>query len=292
MSRLAFFLCGWLLACALPAAFGAQCDNPRPLRFAQVPQNTPELQRQQYQSLYARLEQVLGRKVEVVQASSYNAVIEGLLDGSIDLAELGPASYVTARRRGAEIVPFASFSGQRGVWFDLTEGYQSALITRADSPRDSLEKLRGASVALIDPASTSGALYPRHAVAKLTGQPLERHFRRITFAGSHDLAIEAVRSGQVDAAFVSTTYLERAVQRGTLRRDELKVVWRSEVIPLDPFVYRKRLCAPLSQRIRQAMLDDQAALKPLFEQLQRPGFMPVSDARYQGIRALYDTVNP
>jgi phosphonate transport system substrate-binding protein len=174
--------------------------------------------------------------------------------------------------------------------FDLTNGYQSVLITRADRGLETIEKLKGASLSLTDPASTSGALYPRHVVPELTGQTLEAYFDRVTFAGSHDRAIDAVKQGLVDAAFVATIQLDEYIRRGLLRKDELKIVWRSEIIPFDPFVYRKRLCAPLAEKLRKAFLEDQAEMKPMFEQLKLPGFIPANDERYRSVRKLYQSV--
>ena len=80
---------------------------------------------------------------------------------------------------------------------------------RRDKRFDSLARLQGASVSLVDPASTSGALVPRHAMAALTGMPLERYFGRLTFSGSHDRAIEAVHKGFVDATIGSQIAEER-----------------------------------------------------------------------------------
>lgn len=285
-----FCLLAFFLHMGCVSAQSGECENPKPLRFAQVPQKNIKQMIDQYRPLHQRLERVLERNVEIVQLPSYGAVVEGLLDGRIDLAELGPAAYAAAKKQGGDIIAFASFSGQQSKRFDLAQGYQSILITRADRNFDSIEKLRGATVALTDPASTSGALYPRHILPRLTGQPLERYFKRVTFAGSHDRAIEAVKQGHADAAFVTSTRVDDFIREGILKPDELKVLWQSETIPFDPFVYRSRLCPPLASKIRQAFLENQAEMKPMFEQMRRPGFISVTDDRFRGIRDLYDSV--
>lgn len=268
-------------------AGAAECDDPRPLRLAQVPQKRADLLATQFQPLYRHLERVLGRRVEVIQAPSYGAVVEGLLAGSIDVADLGPAAYAIAKRRNADIVAFAAFAGQRGILFDTAHGYHSVLIVRADKGFDSLHALRGKALSLTDPASTSGSLFPRRAVAQQTGLPIEQFFRRITFAGTHDRAIEAVQKGIVDAAFVSNTRIDELVGRGQLQRDELRVLWQSETIPFDPFIHRGALCKPLAEKIRRAFLGDAEALRAMFDDLKRPGFMPVSDDTYREIREIY-----
>ncbi|MCK6405444.1 MAG: phosphate/phosphite/phosphonate ABC transporter substrate-binding protein [Rhodocyclaceae bacterium] len=292
MSKL---LSGTLLVAALflpNLAYSTDCEDPRPLRFAQVPQKKADLLASQFQPLYQHLERVLGRRIEVIQAPSYSAVVEGLLLGNIDLADLGPAAYAMAKKRRANIVVFASFAGQQGVVFDTARGYHSVLVTRADKAFVTIDKLRGATVSLTDPASTSGALFPRREIARITGMPLERYFRRVSYAGSHDRAIEALQRGAVDAAFVSSTRIDEMIRSGQLRRDELRILWQSSLIPFDPFLYRGTLCKPLADKIRHAFLVDTEPLRPLFEALRRPGFNAVDDDTYRAIRDIYTEMNP
>lgn len=272
---------------ALPAAATAPCEDPRPLRLALIPKKNPEAQLVQYQPLIRRLEAVLERRVEPVRASSYAAVIEGLVAGGIDLAELGPAAYALAQARGAGIEPFASFRQQRGPTTDAAETYRSLLIGRRDGGPQSLAELRGRSLSLTDPASTSGAVLPRRSIEALTGVRLEDYFSRVTFAGSHDRAIEVVRDGLVDAAFVSSSRVDEALRRGRLRLDEVRVLWRSAPIPYDPFVHRSRLCPALKSRLREVFLGDTGSLAGMFAELDVTGFAPVADADYRDIHALF-----
>ncbi|MCA1937179.1 MAG: phosphate/phosphite/phosphonate ABC transporter substrate-binding protein [Dechloromonas sp.] len=291
MTKSLQYLICCLLLLSFSSAMANECENPKPLRMGQVPQISREILLSQYQSLYQHLETVLKRKVEVVHMPSYTAVVEGLIDGSIDLAELGPASYAQAKKRGANVIAFASFSGQRGKLFDLSHGYRAILITRADRKLDHLDKLKGASLSLVDPASTSGALYPRHIIPKMTGLPLERYFGRISFAGSHDRAINAVRRGLTDAAFISNTKLDAEIADGKIAPTEITVVWQSELIPLDPFVYRQSLCPEVTAAIKKAFLGDPTPFRPMLDMMKRPdGFIAVSDENYRKIRQLYDSL--
>jgi len=216
----------------------ADCEDPKPLRFALIPKKNPEIQLAEYRALIQVLEKTLERRIEVVHTASYGTVVEGLLAGNIDLAELGPASFVQADARDASITAFATFSGRIGPYTDSGAFYRSLLIVRRDRGLSSIDSLRDSSVSLVDPASTSGALLPRHSFARLTGIPLERYFRRVTYAGSHDRAIQAVHKGLVDAAFVSSRRLDETVRQDSVGPDEVTVLWKSSPIPFDPFVYR------------------------------------------------------
>ena len=170
-----------------------QCSDPKILRFAVIPKKTVEIQFNEYRPLIQALERLLARRIELVHPVSYGAVVEGILSGSIDLAELGPASYALAKTRDPGITAFASITGIKGTYTDSSSHYRALLIVQRNKGFNSVADLRGASVSLIDPTSTSGALLPREAIAKLIGVPPERYFGRITFAGSHDRAIQSVQ---------------------------------------------------------------------------------------------------
>ncbi len=283
------FALGLLLA-ARPAAAGNNCDDPRPLRLALTPIKNAELQATQYRPLIQQLEKQLARRVELVPAPSYGTVIEGLLADGVDLAELGPASYAIARSRGARITPFASFALRKPA-SEPASSYRSLLIVRRDRGLDTIESLRGSTVSLTDPASTSGTILPRQAISRLTGQSLETYFQRLSFAGSHDRAIEAVQKKRVDAAFVASSRLDEALRQGTVQTDELKVIWQSPPIPYDPFVLRDRLCPALAAGIKQVFLGDSRALHGMFSELNMKGFIAVGDEQYREIRELFANPN-
>lgn len=280
-------LVGLLFACLAGLAQAQTCDSPKTLHVSVIPKKSSEVQGAQYQPLAKALEAALKQPVKIVLAPSYGAVVEGLLAGSIDLAELGPASYAQAKARDSRITAFASLIQSTGPNTEASDSYRSLLIVRRDRKFGDVADLRGATLSLIDPASTSGALIPRQAINKLTGLPLENYFGRITFAGSHDRAIQVVQKGFVDAAFVSSSRLDEVLRSGSLRMDELQVLWKSSPIPYDPFVYRGQLCQPLVDKIKQAFFQNSTSLKDVFRSLGGEGFVQVSDERYREIREIY-----
>lgn len=285
ISRTLFFVTAAFL-CAT-SSLAQSCDNPKSLRFAVVPIKDPAVMLAQYRPLIQVLEKILERRVEFVQVTSYGAVVEGLLAGNIDLAELGPASYAQAKSRDSGITAFASPIQRTGTYTDSAAHYRSLLISRTKRGFNSVTSLRGANISLIDPASTSGALIPRHNFAQLTGEPLENYFRRVTFAGTHDRAIQLVQKGIVDAAFVSSARLDEAIHQGTVRADELIVVWKSAPIARDPFVYRGQLCATLVEKIKQSFFHENANLEGMFRSTNISGFTQVSDDNYREIRKIH-----
>lgn len=271
----------------LSSARAADCDNPKRLRIAVIPMKSIEKQLAEYRPLVQVLEKATQRRVEIVPAASYGTVIEGLLAGSIDLAELGPASYAQAKSQDASITAFASPTQPLGPHTDSSSHYRSLLIVGRGQGFDTIASLREKNVSLIDPASTSGTLIPRHSFPKTVGTSLESYFHRITFAGSHDRAIQAVQKGMVDAAFVSSSRLDEELRHGNLQPDDVRILWKSAPIPYDPFVYRGRLCQPLINSIKQAFFFENATLQAMLKVLRIEGFARVSDEDYREIREIY-----
>lgn len=280
-------LLGLGLALLATLAQAQTCGNPKTLRLSLIPKKSVTALTADYQPLVKALEARLQRPVEIVVAPSYGAVVEGLLAASVDLAELGPASYAQAKARDEGITAFASLIQRVGLHTDASDSYRSLLIARRDKAFKDVASLRGVSVSLIDPASTSGALIPRQAIQQLTGEPLERYFGRITFAGAHDRAIQAVQKGFVDAAFVSSSRLDEGLRTGSVGANEIVVLWQSAPIPYDPFVYRSHLCPELIDKIKPAFFNSGSALQGMFDQLHAQGFTPVNDTQYRQIREIY-----
>jgi phosphonate transport system substrate-binding protein len=263
------------------------CESPKALRLSLIPKKSSAGMGAEYQPLVKVLEAALKQPVEIVLASTYGSVLEGLLAGTIDLAELGPASYAQAKERDPRITAFASLIQRIGPNTDAANSYRSLLIVRRDKKIKELADLRGSKLSLVDPASTSGALIPRQMISKLTGMPLERYFGRITFAGSHDRAILAVQRGYADAAFVSSSRLDEALRTGSVRPDELQVHWKSSPLPYDPFVYRGQLCQSVTDKIKQAFFENGTSQQELFRRMNGEGFAKVSDSNYREIREAY-----
>ncbi|MBP6018995.1 MAG: phosphate/phosphite/phosphonate ABC transporter substrate-binding protein [Burkholderiaceae bacterium] len=280
MNKITSRLCAaFLLATAAGAVQAQVCSNPDALRLAVIPQMKDQTAMGHYDALIETLKDELDRNVVLVPAGSYGAVVEGLFDGSVDLAELGPGSYALARDRGANITAFASLHQQ--IDASGPANYRSVLITRKDAGIQSIDALRGSALSLVDPVSTSGGIVPRVAVQRITGMSLEAWFGRVSFAGSHDSALDAVLNGRVAAAFVSDSRVKKGVYNGRSVADDLHIIWRSDPIPSDPFVYQVGLCESVKQAIQRVFFERQDDLQPLFVWREKQGFVPVSDSDYR-----------
>jgi phosphonate transport system substrate-binding protein len=240
-----------------PSAARAGCEDPAVLRVSGVP--TEKLG--SLENAYAVLGEVLqvhtGKKVNYVSHADYFDTVQGLLEHRIDVAILGPYSYIKARESDSSIEVFGTYSKRGGEIHEGGPGYRSVLITRKREGEDrwTIEKLRGAKLGLTNVGSTSGNFLPRTIFAEFIEAKLEEYFGEVHFTGAHDLSIAAVYAGFLDAAFVGDYHIDNVISRGRITKDDFEVLWRSPRIPHDPFVYRGGLCPDLKAKIRHAILD-------------------------------------
>lgn len=267
-----------LLTLLLAAPVVAECRQSA-LRIAVIPKKSMEVLMQDYQPLLERLRKALGVPVSIVSASSYESVVDAVVSGGVDIAWLGPAAYVLAQQRDPRIEPFAVLSIRKGYFTPAGHHYQALLLARRGVAQD-LESLRGKRVALSDPASTSGSVVPNVEFAAQVGQPLARFFGSVAYSGSHDKSLDALLEGRVDAAFVASVRADAYLNDGLIDRDTFNVLWRSERIYYDPYVFRGNLCAEYKTRIRAAMMENQEGLAAFLSSQDASAIAPVSKAEY------------
>jgi phosphonate transport system substrate-binding protein len=273
-----------LMTSILTTAAHALCTQ-RSLRVAIIPNTTKSLDvlRGEYQPLLERLSDSLHIPVDLVPtSSSYESVIDAVVSGGADIAWLGPASYVMASQRDPRVEPFASLTISPGYFTPAGNHYQSLLLTRHGA-FSQIEALRGAQVALSDPASTSGSVVPNFEFSAKVSQPLTRFFSSVVYAGSHSKALDALLDSRVDAAFVASVEVDAYLNNGRIKPDTFDVLWRSEPIYYSPYVFSGALCPELKDQIRTAMFSNQNGLSAFLKSQEATGLVPVSQAEYESL---------
>ena len=247
------------------------------------------------QPFVSYLSKELGTKVTLRIANDYAAVIEGQRAGNIHIANYGPSSYVrawTVTNGGVE--PFATTINQDG-----SIGYYSVLYTKANAPYAKVEDLKGKNLCLVDPNSTSGNNVPRFAMSKMGIDNPDQYFARVVYSGSHENAIIAVQSGQCDAAFnwwnsEEDSNFQRMVNKGMVKKDDFKVIFRSDLIAGSPYAYLTSLPKELKDAIAKAFAEapqkDKAAFDRLSDGKDR-GFKPMTHKDYDSVVELQKFVD-
>jgi len=235
------------------------------------------------QAMMDMLSKALGMPVRPFVAADYNGVIEALRAKRLDVAYLGPFSYVLGTTV-ADIEAFAVAETKKaGRTF-----YHSKIITHKDSGIKTVRDLKGKNFAFVDPSSTSGHLFPKAGLIKAGFDP-DKEFGRVIFSGSHDSSAIAVQNRRVDAAAIADRILDAAIAKGLAKAEDLVTVWNSDPIPESPTVWRKDLSPDLKRRIQAAFLEVKDI--PWSDQGILNGFKPTNDAAYNVIRDTAKALN-
>lgn len=273
---------------ATTSAMAQECVDPDSLVFSIIPTEETTQEVNLYQPVLQRMKEKTGKSIEFFMPTSYSSVIEAMMNGWVHVGVHGPNSYVIAKERDPSLEVFATYAKLPGYLQEEGPGYRAVLITRSDSDFDSIEALRGAVVALADPASTSGNLLPRVVFANEIDSEFEDYFSRVVYSGGHDLSTLAVKEGRVDAAFVATHRFDNVIERGLAEMEEFQVVWQSQFIPQDPFVYRGDLCDEIKEAIADTFLTLHEAeeAKAFLDNVNSGRFVKMVDSDYDIIRQL------
>lgn len=240
---------GSLAAGALLAAPALVRAQTKLVRVGLIPSEDSRAMLESSAQLLAALQKNLGIQVQGFVASDYNGVIEAMRSNHVDVAYLGPFSYVLGTTVAA-IEAFATAETAKSS----RSFYRSQIIARKDSGIGDWKDLKGRTFAFVDPSSTSGHLFPKAGLMKLGFDP-EKDFGRVLFTGSHDANALAVANKRVDAATIADRILDAAVQKKLVDRADIHVVWESDPIPESPTCWRKNLPEDLKANIKSAFLN-------------------------------------
>jgi len=270
------------------ALAAAECLNPDALTFAIIPTEETVAELQLYQPVTDRLAEMTGKKIQFFMPTSYASVVEGMLSGFVHVGVLGPYTYVIANAKDPTIEVFATYAKRPGHLQEEGPGYRGVLVTKKGSKFTTIDSLKGSVLGLTDPGSTSGNLMPRVVFSETVGMDLDKYFGKVVYTGSHELSTVAVQQGKVDAAFVATHRFDNVVDKGEVELDEFNVLWKSDPIPQDPFVYLNTLCDDIKKNIEDTFLglNDQPGAKQFLDNVKSNMFVRMTSEDYDIIRAL------
>ena len=204
-----------------------------------------------WQPVLDDMEKKTGYKVKAYFASDYAGIIEAMRFKKVDVAWMGNKSGIEAvDRAGGEVFVQTTYA-------DGSPGYWSLLITHADSPYKSVDDVlrngKTINFGLGDPNSTSGTAVPGYYVFALNQVDPRTHFKTARSA-NHEANLMAVANRQVDVATNNTEALEKFTRRSPEQAKNIRVIWKSPLIPSDPMVWRADLPAEAKQKVKSFFL--------------------------------------
>ncbi|EWS64495.1 phosphonate ABC transporter substrate-binding protein [Hydrogenophaga aromaticivorans] len=240
-----------------------------------------------WQPLLDDMAKQTGFKVTAFFAPDYAGVIEAMRFNKVHVAWYGNKSAIEAVDRASGEV-FAQM-----VNADGTDGYYSHLIVHKDSPIKSLDDVlkngKSYSFGNGDPNSTSGFVVPSFYVFAKNKIDPRTHFK-IVRSANHETNALAVANQQVDVATNNSENLDKIAQKFPEKRKDIRVIWTSPLIALDPLVMRKDLPEATKAKIKNFLFTygktDPREKEVLVKISKLSGFKPSSNAQLLPIRQL------
>lgn len=242
------------------------------LKLGVVPYKSPRSVVQLYQPIASLLMEKLGKKVRVVTAEGYEQYLERVYAKQYDIIVLGSTFYFKAQdRAGYEAVA-------RGF-----PPFRAGIIVRKDSGIESLEQLRGRSMAAVNAKDRGGYKLQEMALLKAGIDPeddLVVHFR-----GKFDSVIYAVLNGQDDAGAIRLDALRKP--EFIRVRKKIQVIYTSPENPQFPFAVRADMDPVLREKIGTVLASitmDRPETSAILKSLNIQGIARVNRSELERLR--------
>ena len=215
-------------------------QSPGPLTLCVHPYLSASELSRRYTPLTEYLGRQLGRPVMLEIGNTYDTHIQKIANGIVDIAFMGPASYVKLTSQYGKRPLLAAFQTKEGKFF------RGHIMVRKDSPVTSLAQLKGKRFVFGDPASTMSHYVPRHVLLK-AGIDVKQ-FSEVSFVANHDNIALGILAGTFDAGAVKEEVFLQYEPRG------LRSLARSGPVTDHVFIARKDLPQETVQALRKALL--------------------------------------
>ncbi len=204
-----------------------------------------------YTGLIKIVEKLTGFEINTIKVTDYNAAVEAMRAGRAHIAWYGGKTYIKA----AEIADAEAFAaGVRPGEKDA--GYYAYFVVKKDSKIKKFSDIKGKVLSLNSIGSTSGDLIPQVELAKINlSTTNENDFENVFYAGSHDACLLAVLNNKSDVCGMSSRNFEARLADNTFKRDDVRIVHKSDRVPPPPLAFSKRILLEDRNKIKKAVLE-------------------------------------
>lgn len=248
--------------------------------------------REGYRPLLDYLAERTGKKFQLLIVEDYDAAIENIAEGMIDIAVLPPVSFVTARARAPRIKYISTIMREReGRAYTTYRGYLVALRSRFPGWLfdDFLKEAKRHRIGFVAKRSSSGWAYPMAMMRKRGIDPTEA-FADVRIYENHPEVTDAIAAGEMDLGATWEYNLEQAVKR---HGDIFSIAWTSPPIPGLAWVAAEGIPPDFVQAIRaiQSEITASPDLKGrLLSSTPDKGWEVLDEQFYDGVKEVVDYV--
>ncbi len=256
-------------------------DEKKTVYFGVIPKDNPRIAYEKYQLMIDYLSENTPYTFELILKKTYDDTVRALGNGEIDIAFLGPLTYLHARSE------YKAVSILRSITEKGSPSYRSVIVTKSNNSITHLSDLKNKDFAFASMKSTSGNLIPRFLLAE-HGIHL-RELKSYNNFNYHDSVVKWVLKGVYDAGAVRESVAEKYLPLG------LKILSISGPIPTGPVVIGPRTPYAIVEEIKSTLLNLNKSeggkeILAKTDPEMRGGFIETSDLDYEHIRQMLNDI--
>lgn len=271
--------------------------TPKQLNVEFVPSTQANKMEAKAKPLEGMLKKELGIPVHVSVSTDYNGLVEAMSSKKVDVGFMPPAAYVLAHKKNiadvllqAERFGYNEPAGTQN--HTLVHQYRGGIYVKKNSKIKTWKDLKGKKIAVMDPTSSSGYVYPVVELYKKGLNVLKDC--KITQIKGDDQAIIAVENGDVDAAFTFADARPIAAQDDPKVMKDIKPIYFTKWIPNDTISVRSDMSpkfrAKLSKAFKNIMKTKKG--KAMMQSIyQHYGYVDAKDSDFNSIRSYQKILN-
>ncbi len=220
--------------------------DPDVLHFSYIAGEDARRQQDVWQQFCEALATATGKKVEYLLLDSPEDQLRALLDGRLEIAGVNTGNVPTAVN-ACGFVPVSTLGAGEGSF-----GYAVNFLVPAGSSLQSIQDVRGKTIALTEKGSNSGYKAPLVLLMSDFNIFPQRDFDWVYTFG-HEASIKGIAAGKYQVAPVASDMLARAIARGGITPEQYRVIYVSERFPPAALGYVYNLKPELAAKIAEVL---------------------------------------
>jgi phosphonate transport system substrate-binding protein len=246
--------------------------DPETLVFAYTPVEDPAVYASAWADFLTHMQIMTGKTVQFVPIDSNAEQIEAMRAGRLHIAGFNTGSNPLAVAC-AGFRPFAMMAARDGTF-----GYEMEIITYPGSGIETVEDLRGNTLAFTVETSNSGFKAPSALLASAYGLTAGTDFEPV-FSGKHDNSILGVANKDYPAAAIANSVMAQMIERDLIKPDQVISIYKSETFPTTGYGVVHNLTPELQDKIRDGFFSFNWEGSSLSEEFSKSGeeqFIPIN----------------
>ena len=264
--------------------------TPKSLNVQFVPSVAADKMEGRAKPIEKMLSKRLGIPVHVSVSTDNNAVIEAMKSKKVDVGFLPADAYVQAHKQNAADVLLQSerygLNAPNGTWTKkLVHTLRSEILVRKGSPIKSWKDLKGKSISIQGPTSTTGYIFPI-AELKKKGLNVPQSCKLVTVTG-HDQGVLNVLNKDTDAAFVFEDARHNVLKDNPKIKSQVVPIYYTRPVPNDTISVVPSMSKAFREKLAKAFIaigkskEGKKVIESVYDQ---EGYIRAKDSDYNIVR--------